>query len=862
MSGSTESMFEKLPHRTDAPNDARKDSEKKDSEKTVIRQGELIDISLSQAEHGDNRPDSVGKGSDRSGVYNAAESLIGQQLDHFLIESLVGTGGMGAVFRGRDLRLDRVVAIKVVPVGDRSAEAMKRFRFEAQSAAKLDHPNIARVYYVGETHEWSYIVFEFVEGTNLRELVLKQGLLSIDEAVCLTRQVAEALQHASERKVVHRDIKPSNILVTQAGQAKLVDMGLARTTELDKSTNDLTASGVTLGTFDYISPEQAHDPRGADVRSDIYSLGCTLYFLLTGQPPFPDGTALQKLLLHGTKLPEDPRYFRSDISDSMIAILRKMMAKKPGDRYQEPNDLIQDLRTLADLEELVWAKSSDNTAILPATSQRTWLEASLPFLVSMVAVFGIALWLRSISAAFPIPREVILDADVASSVKEPSVGGMTPLLPADKSTQISETGSPANTLPTKPDGKASSAGLTEEDTITVSTNGVFDREKNPLVVRTIDQALELAMSQPQIKRIVIQSPTVTTSLSTLKGTVRFQSNLTIQAENGQRCKWMVDGSEVSAERIDSTACFECVQDQLVLQNVDIVWRVNAMSRRRALFSINAGAWLECKDSSVTIQEDIASFSGSTFEPTFLSMGTSLPSVFLVEESTPDAVRDMASGKSQRLVARISGSDFFVRGYCDWLRFKSPARTEIELENGWMAIAGSMIESSGSRVASRSGVALRIDMRNVTVCVLRSWMRCNLSNLQPYPIPTVRIANECVFTGCKSLIDWNAVECQDWNLWEQSEQGKKLTKWIDLRGMDNTYDDLSLAHYFSLKMSNGISHSIPLDPDAHIVGDERGLETAAAWKKRPLLEATRLHEATFESLEWSSRSFQPGYQSQP
>ena len=272
---------------------------KVDSEKTAIRQGELIDIRDVQLE-------SL-SGSSRSQPLEIATYLIGQQLDHFLIESLVGTGGMGAVFRGHDQRLDRVVAIKVVPIIDRDAETMKRFRFEAQSAAKLDHPNIARVYYVGETEEWSYIVFEFVEGINLRELVLNRGVLAIDDAVCLTRQIAEALQHAWDRKVVHRDIKPSNILVTESGQAKLVDMGLARTTELDKSTNDLTASGVTLGTFDYISPEQAHDPRAADVRSDLYSLGCTLYFLLTGSPPFREGTALQKLLMHGTKYPEDPR---------------------------------------------------------------------------------------------------------------------------------------------------------------------------------------------------------------------------------------------------------------------------------------------------------------------------------------------------------------------------------------------------------------------------------------------------------------------------------------------------------------------------------------------------------------------------
>ena len=253
MSSSVESTFENTPGANHEIGSARMDT---DTEKTVIRQNELMDAP------------SLDTGTDRHfsnlAFRQSASQLLGQQLDHFRIESLVGTGGMGAVYSGRDLKLDREVAIKVVPIADRGAEAMKRFRVEAQSAAKLDHPNIARVYYVGETEYWSYIVFEFVEGTNLRELVVKKGLLSIDDAVCLTRQVAEALQHAHERKVVHRDIKPSNILVTQSGQAKLVDMGLARTTELDKSTNDLTASGVTLGTFDYISPEQAHDPRQAD----------------------------------------------------------------------------------------------------------------------------------------------------------------------------------------------------------------------------------------------------------------------------------------------------------------------------------------------------------------------------------------------------------------------------------------------------------------------------------------------------------------------------------------------------------------------------------------------------------------------
>jgi serine/threonine protein kinase len=278
--------------------------------------------------------------------------LEGRRLDHFLVERMIGGGGMGAVFRGRDLRLDRTVAIKVIPSSKRDPETLRRFRLEAQAAARLDHPNIARVYYVGESERWNYIVFEFIDGVNIRDLVAMQGPLSVDEAVFYTRQVAEALHHAHERAVVHRDIKPSNILVTAAGVIKVVDMGLARTTALDQSTADATASGVTLGTFDYISPEQARNPRDADVRSDLYSLGCSLFFMLTGQPPFSEGTVLQKLLKHGSVPPPDPRGWREDLSDQVYAILMKLMAKQPHDRYQNPAELINDLLILADVEGL------------------------------------------------------------------------------------------------------------------------------------------------------------------------------------------------------------------------------------------------------------------------------------------------------------------------------------------------------------------------------------------------------------------------------------------------------------------------------------------------------------------------------
>ena len=324
-----------------------------------------------------------------------AAMLEGRHLDHFSVEQMIGGGGMGAVFRGLDMRLDRVVAVKVIPASKRDPETLRRFRLEAQAAARLDHPNIARVYYVGEAEQWNYIVFEFIDGINVRDLVERSGVLSVDDAVYYTRQVAEALQHAQDRDVVHRDIKPSNVLVTAGGIAKVVDMGLARDTSMDKSTADATASGMTLGTFDYIAPEQARNPRDADVRSDIYSLGCTLFYMLTGSPPFPDGTALQKLLNHGSQPPPDPRSWRGDLSDELVEIIKKMMAKKPGERYQRPEELVNDLVLLAEYEHLPRTLSPGTLMLNPLVSQRSLLESNLPWLVALAFLTGSTLWLQS-----------------------------------------------------------------------------------------------------------------------------------------------------------------------------------------------------------------------------------------------------------------------------------------------------------------------------------------------------------------------------------------------------------------------------------------------------------------------------------
>ncbi len=270
-------------------------------------------------------------------------SVRGRHLAHFELIESIGVGGMAAVLRAHDTQLDRFVALKILPPDLASdPENVRRFHQEARSAAKLDHENIARVFFCGEDQRLHFIAFEFVEGDNLRTILDQRGRLPEAEAINYMIQVAAGLCHADERGVVHRDIKPSNIIISPNGRAKLVDMGLARCLE-PRSDKDLTQSGVTLGTFDYISPEQALEPRDADVRSDIYSLGCTFYHCLTGRPPVPEGTAAKKLHHHQHVKPQDPRQLVAGLSNEVALVLDHMMAKNPSDRYQTPSDLIQHL---------------------------------------------------------------------------------------------------------------------------------------------------------------------------------------------------------------------------------------------------------------------------------------------------------------------------------------------------------------------------------------------------------------------------------------------------------------------------------------------------------------------------------------
>jgi serine/threonine-protein kinase len=317
----------------------------------------------------------------------------------FLLEEAIGAGGMGAVFRALDTQLDRQVALKLLPPDQAvDPEVVQRFYQEGRSAAQLDHENIARVFSIGQDGLFHHIAFEYIEGMTLRHRVESTGPLKPGEAVDVALQIANALVHASRRSVVHRDIKPSNIILTPQGRAKVVDMGLARRFERGGD-HGLTQSGMTLGTFDYISPEQARDPRDVDVRSDLYSLGCTMFHMLTGRPPFPGGTVLQKLIQHQEEPPADVRTLNPEVPAELSAIIARLMAKERDRRYQTPEQLVRDLLTLAGSLGLEPTGAELEPWMVHA--HHTWWERHLvwllPALGFVVVISGLAWWGREFS---------------------------------------------------------------------------------------------------------------------------------------------------------------------------------------------------------------------------------------------------------------------------------------------------------------------------------------------------------------------------------------------------------------------------------------------------------------------------------
>lgn len=360
------------------------------SDATVISQGAPDADNLAESSAGPSQNDARGP---HSGVADVGRALEGKRLGVYELEKFVGGGGMGAVFRGRDTTLDRTVAVKVLfQHRTDDADLLRRFKNEAQSAARLDHENIGRVYAVGSEGGWHYIVFEFIEGVNLRDLVQDTGPFDVVRTITITSQLADALAHAETRNVVHRDIKPSNVIITPTGRARLVDMGLARLHQMTGD-RDLTVSGMTLGTFDYISPEQARDPRLADVRSDLYSLGCTAYFMLIGRPPFAEGTMVQKLLQHQQQQATPVDRIRPDVPRQLAQVIGRLMEKDPADRYQHPAELVAALADVA-AERGIELPLTSGGAVPKPRRRSLRIADHLPWLVPLLGFAAIVAALK------------------------------------------------------------------------------------------------------------------------------------------------------------------------------------------------------------------------------------------------------------------------------------------------------------------------------------------------------------------------------------------------------------------------------------------------------------------------------------
>ena len=255
---------------------------------------------------------------------------------------------MGRVFLAEDSLLARQVALKVLPKQrSQGGTGVQRFRREARALAKLNHNNIVRVHDVDTREDTHYIVMEFIDGADLATVVKRQGPLSEDSAAEYIRQTALGLEHAHSSGLIHRDIKPANLLLDSTGTIKILDLGLAllQTDEDASITADPTR---TLGTVDYVSPEQALNSHAIDHRTDLYSLGCTLHFLLTGKPPFAVGTNAQRLMAHQSQQPPDINSARavaglSNVSPWLISVCRKLMEKSPDDRYTSAAQLAEEL---------------------------------------------------------------------------------------------------------------------------------------------------------------------------------------------------------------------------------------------------------------------------------------------------------------------------------------------------------------------------------------------------------------------------------------------------------------------------------------------------------------------------------------
>ena len=329
------------------------------------------------------------------------------QLGDFRLMKKLGQGGMGEVYLAHQVSLDRQVALKVMNKQfSKQENFVKRFKREAQTMARLNHPNIVQGYAVGEEQGLLFLAMELVKGhekgRSLQDWMNNQQKLEVGDALHVTLIIADALKYANEMSLIHRDIKPDNMLVTEKGVVKLSDMGLAKATDEDMS---MTQSGTGLGTPYYMPPEQAADAKHVDHRSDIYALGCTFYYFLTGELPFK-GTSAMELIMAKTKGNfTRARSLNKEIPERLDLIIDKMIAKDPKSRYQTYEELIRDLQSIGRANTVLSFIASSGVAVAPPSA--TVLAGS--------SVGGVSTAPRPATSAAPAAKSPVAAATAAQN---------------------------------------------------------------------------------------------------------------------------------------------------------------------------------------------------------------------------------------------------------------------------------------------------------------------------------------------------------------------------------------------------------------------------------------------------------------
>ncbi|HPM82344.1 MAG TPA: serine/threonine-protein kinase, partial [Candidatus Anammoximicrobium sp.] len=315
----------------------------------ALRQAEQI----SEVVWREDLPDAAGQEAPPN---TSADETPPARLGQYELQERIGRGGMGTVWKALHTRLKRPVAIKLLPAErTQDPNAVSRFQQEMEAVGRLDHPNLVRAHDAGDVEGRHFLVMEFIDGVDLAKLVRSRGQLPVADACEVIRQAAIGLQHAHAHGLVHRDVKPSNVMLTTTGEVKVLDLGLARLTDDQAPTQEVTGAEQVMGTGDYIAPEQGQDSHQADARSDVYSLGCTLYFLLSGRPPFcgPEHHTFFKKVTAHSQLPVPPiREKRDDAPDGLILVLERMLAKQPRDRFQTGAEVAEALTPWTDGADL------------------------------------------------------------------------------------------------------------------------------------------------------------------------------------------------------------------------------------------------------------------------------------------------------------------------------------------------------------------------------------------------------------------------------------------------------------------------------------------------------------------------------